>query len=390
MKTNDTIKIRFYPFLYLLWFFVVMYSIEDMATSTNAYQQQGDRSGVYIYLIGILGVLGIYYLSNFKLYTFAPMTPLLFMAIWVFADNLFLGNFYGGSRWTALTHFGLVVWWYLAIVFGYNYVSNNRYKEKQTTFLILAMFIYYCYKFIEVAIVSNETHDETTVLNLIYRVIVFIPILSLLENKWLKNATMAMIFILTVISMKRGALIVLPAMILVGSVLDKTKKKNIVKTIFSAIVIVVFAVVVIQVINNMTGGFLAERFSWESLTEGSSRSEKYAVAIETISQRNFLQFMVGIGSGPRPGVHNEILEFLVTFGFIGFCTYAAMFVSMLRRLKKLYNERSKYAAVYGMIFVFIFMVGLYSGVCFTHSTFYIMLTLGIVERRIAEERSLYV
>ena len=140
----------------------------------------------------------------------------------------------------------------------------------------------------------------------------------------------------------------------------------------------------------MTGGFLAERFSWESLTDGSSRSDKYAAAIDAISQRNFLQFMVGIGSGPRPGVHNEILEFLYTFGFVGLCTYAAMFVSMLRRLWFLYKEKSRYAAVYGMIFVFIFMVGLYSGVCFTHSTFYIMLTLGIVERKIAEERSLHV
>ncbi len=390
MKTVERIKVRFYPFLYLLWFFVVMYSVEDMATSTNAYQAQGDRSSVYVYLIGILGVLGLYYLSNFKLYTFAPMTPLLAMAVWVFADNFILGNFYGGARWTALTHFGLVVWWYLAVIFGYNYVANNKHKEKHLTFLIVAMFIYYCYKFIEVAVVSNEEHDETTVLNLIYRVIVFIPIIHMMNNKWLKNITMAIIFILTVVSMKRGALVVLPVMLLAGSLLDRTKKKNFIKTILSFVAIIIFAVIVIQVINNMTGGFLAERFSWESLTDGSSRSDKYAAAIDAISQRNFLQFMVGIGSGPRPGVHNEILEFLYTFGFVGFCTYAAMFVSMLRRLWFLYKEKSRYAAVYGMIFVFIFMVGLYSGVCFTHSTFYIMLTLGIVERKIAEERSLHV
>ncbi len=386
MRFAANTKIRFYPFLYLLWFFVVMYSVEDMATSTNAYQAQGDRSAVYVYLIGILGVLGIYYLSNFKLYTFPPMTPLLAMAVWVIADNFILGNLYSSSRWTALTHFGLVVWWYLAIIFGYNYITDNKYKEKHLTVLIIGMFIYYCYKFIEVAIVSNEAHDETTVLNLIYRVIVFIPILNMMNSKWLKNVTMGIIFILTVVSMKRGALIVLPVMLLAGSLLDRTRKKNIIKTIVSFVAIVVFAILVIQIVNNLTGGFLAERFSWESLSSGSSRSDKYAAAIEEISNRNILQFMLGVGSGPRGGVHNEILEFLVTFGFIGFCTYAALFISMLRRLVALYKEKSQYAAVYGMIFVFIFMVGLYSGVCFTHSTFYIMLTLGIVERRITEER----
>ncbi len=386
MRTVTRTKSGFFPLLYILWFFIVMYSVADMESSTNAYQAQGDRSSVYIYLIGILGVLGVYFITNLKLYTFPPMTPLLAMAVWVFADNLILGNFYGSSRWTALTHFGLVVWWYLAIIFGYNYITDNKNKEKHLTVLILAMFVYYCYKFIEVAIVSNETHDETTVLNLIYRVIVFIPIIYMMSSKWIKTVTMGMIFILTVISMKRGALIVLPVMLLAGYFLDRTKKKNIVKTIFSLVVIIAFVVAVIQIINNMTGGFLAERFSWESLTDGSSRSDKYAAAIETISNRNILQFMLGIGSGPRAGVHNEILEFLVTFGFLGFCTYAALFVSMARRLYLLYQQRSQYAPVYGMIFVFIFMVGLYSGVMFTHSTFYIMLTLGIVERRITEER----
>lgn len=388
-RTNERI-IRIYPMLYLLWIFVALYSVEDMATSTNAYQEQGNRSIVYIYLISILAILGLYYAFNFKLYTFAPMTPLLAMIIWVFLDNLILGNLYGSSRWTVLTHFGLLVWWYLAVVFGYNYTMNNKNKENQIISLILVMFIYYCYKFIEVATVSNAEHDETTVLNLIYRIIVFIPIISLLENKALKNIIMVIIFILTVISMKRGALVVLPVMLLVGSLLDRNKEKNIIKTIATYISVILFAVIVIQVVDNMTGGFLSSRFTWEELTYGSSRSEKYAEAIQIISNRNPLQFMLGIGSGKRGGVHNEILEFLYTFGFIGLMTYIALFVSMARRLWTLYKEKSHYTSVYGMIFTFIFMVGIYSGVMFTHSTFYIMLTLGIIERRIAEERMTYV
>lgn len=388
-KTNN-IVLKFYPLLYLLWFFVMMYSVEDMATSTNAYQQQGNRTIVYVYLVSILAVLGLYYLINFRLYTFAYMVPLLAMIIWVFLDNLILGNIYGSSRWTVLTHFGLVVWWYLAIVFGYTYVANNKNKENQTIFLIFLMFLYYCYKFIEVAITSNAEHDEITILNLIYRVIVFIPIISLMENKKWKTILMGIIFIFTVLSMKRGALIVLPVMLLTGYLLDRNRKKNVVKTILFSILIIVFAIGVIQIINNLTGGFLAERFSWEELMSGSSRREKYAAAISEISQRNFLQFVLGKGSGARPGIHNEVLEFLYTFGLIGLITYIALFISMARRLWILYKEKSHYTSVYGMIFAFIFMVGLYSGVIFTHSTFYIMLTLGIVERRIAEEKSLYV
>ncbi len=373
---------RYAPFLYLLWVFVFLYSVEDMATSTNAYQEQGDRTVVYIYLIGILGILGIYYLLNFKVYYFSPMLPLFAIALWVFLDNLLLGNFFNENRWSALTHFGLVVWWFLSIIFAYKYSESNKNKEKQILLLSLLMLAYYIYKFIEVAFVSNSTHDETTVLNLIYRVIVFIPLLSMLKNGKLKMIITIIIFILTVVSMKRGALIVLPAMLLTGYLLDRKKKKNSIKTVLYFVVILLFAILAITLINSITDGFLAQRFTWESLLDGSSRSEKYAAAIDEISQRGTFELFFGIGSGKRSGVHNEVLEFLYTFGIIGLLIYLAMLVSMLRRVYQLYKMKSEYAPIYGMIFVFIFMVGLYSGVIFVHSTFYIMLTLGLVERRI--------
>ncbi len=365
-----------------------MYSVNDMETSTNAYQQQGDRSSVYIYLIGILAILGIYFLFNSKIYLFSPLKPLLAMIAWVFADNFILGNFFNSSRWTSLTHFGLVVWWYLAIVFGYSYIRGNQYKEKQLTVLVYLMFIYYCYQFVSVAIESNMTYDETAVLNLVYRIIVFVPFIYMLNNKWLKRISFAFVFIFTVISMKRGAIIVLPFMFLSASLMNRNKKKNVVKSIVSFVLLASVSIVFFEVINNITNGFLAERFSWESLLDGSSRSEKYATAIEEIKRRGVKSLFLGVGSGKRPGIHNEVLEFIYSFGLIGLCTYLAFLASMLYRLIKLYKAKSQYASVYGMILTFIFVVGLYSGVCFTHSTFYIMLTLGIIEYRIKEEQGI--
>lgn len=384
---NNTLnkKFNFSPFLYILWIFVILYSIEDMATSTNAYQAQGNRTTVYIYLISVLAILGSYYLVNFKLYTFEPMNALLGIIAWVFLDNLILGNFFNHNRWAALTHLGLVVWWYLIVMFVYNYIAQNEAKEKQLRKLIMLMFWYYCYKFIEIAITNNETYDEATVLNLIYRVIVFVPIISMIKNKYIKNILLGIIFVLTVISMKRGALLVLPTMLLVGSFLDRTKKKNIIKTAISFIIAVVFCVSIVKIINDLSGGFLANRFTWEELKYGSSRSEIYANAIYEMSLRDPIDLFIGIGSGKRGGIHNETLEFLYTFGIFGYLCYLVMFFSMLKKTIRLYKSKSNYASVYGMIFTFIFMVGLYSGVIFVHGTFYIMATLGIVQRHIEEE-----
>lgn len=390
MIQSNKISVRLFPFLYILWFFVVLYSVEDMATSGSTFSEGTSRSGVYIALIAIIGILGIYYLMNFKVYTLSPMIPLLFMVVWILIDNLLLGNYGGRNRWASLTHFGLVAWWFLTIIFVYNYTLNNQHKEKQIRGLTMLMFVYYCYKFIEISVASTTLKDDAIALNLIYRVVVFMPIICMLENKKLRNCLLAIIFCFALFSMKRGALIAIPAMLLANIILDRNKKINIVKTILMIIFITVFAVFAVNVANDLTGGMLAERFTWEELSTGSGRDVKYENAIIEISQRNFVAFLLGIGSATRAGVHNEILEFLYTFGFIGLCIYLSMLVSMARRLSFLYKTGSSYAGIYGMIFIFIFLVGLYSGVMFTHSTFYIMLTLGIVERRILEERTGYV
>ena len=144
-------------------------------------------------------------------------------------------------------------------------------------------------------------------------------------------------------------------------------------------------IILLIIFNKLTNGFLAERFSLESLMYGSSRSEKYATAINEITQRNFLDLITGVGSGARGGIHNEILEFLYTFGVVGLILYFGLIISMVRRLLRLKKANSRFASIYATLVVYIFVVGLYSGVYFTHQTFYIMLTIGMVERKIFEE-----
>ena len=388
---SKSFKIGLYPFLYLVFFLIFQYSINDMATSTNAYQAQGNRLMVYVYLVAILVVLGVYFFSICTIRMIVPIKMVILMTIWVTLDNFFLGNFFNGSMWTCFTHIGLSVWWILAIVFGYYYPGNNSNKYKQVVFFAFVMFVYYVYQFVSVAVISNETHDETTVLNLIYRVIVFVPFIFLMtiEKRKLRSVLLIAIFIMTIASMKRGAIVVLPIMLLSAYIFER-KDERISNNIFLKkairfLLIMVGIIILLIIFNKLTNGFLAERFSLESLMYGSSRSEKYATAINEITQRNFLDLITGVGSGARGGIHNEILEFLYTFGVVGLILYFGLIISMVRRLLRLKKANSRFASIYATLVVYIFVVGLYSGVYFTHQTFYIMLTIGMVERKIFEE-----
>lgn len=388
MKSKEKIKIKFYPFLYLLMFCIILYSINDMATSTNAYQAQGVRTTVYIYLIAILVILGIYLVTRRPLKILPVGKALAFVSLWTIVDNLVLGNLFNENRWASLTQIGLAAWWVLALVFGYYFIKDDDNKEKQLKFFIIVLYFYYCIQFINVAIVSNAAHDQTSVLNLIYRIIVFVPFINLLENKKLKIILLVLTSIFTVVSFKRGAIIVLPIMLYVSYTIDNRENKNslTLKRIigFGIIVIAIFAL--FEIVNHYTNGFLSYRFSAQQMLYGSSRDVKYAAAVSEISQRKLVPLMLGIGSSARSGVHNEILEFLVTYGVIGFILYFGVLISMILRLRTLIKIKSSYAGTYAMIFIFVLVVGLFSGVFFTHSTFYLMLTLGMVESKVAFEK----
>ena len=381
---------KFFPFLYLLMFVVVLYSINDMATSTNAYQAQGNRTMVYFALIGIIVLLGFYFLyvwTYLGIKFIAPVGILITITIWVALDNFLLDNIIGSANmWTSITHTGLSLWWVLALFFGYYYPRNNIHKQKQLMFFVVLMFFYYCWQFVSVLIESNAKHDETTVLNLVYRVLVFVPAIYLLESRKFRNVLLLVIFAITVASMKRGAIIILPIMMLVAIFVDNRENKNALKKIGRIVGMIILGIVAFFVADSITDGFLSHRFSLEELMYGSSRSDKYAAAIEEIKTRSISELILGIGSGVRGGVHNEVLEFLYTFGIVGLLLYIILIISMIMRFIELYKAKSKFASIYAMIVVFFIVVGIYSGVYFTHSTFYLMLVMGIIESRINEEK----
>ena len=344
---------------------------------------------VYVYLIAILVLLACYLLSKRKLKILPCGIPISLIALWTIIDNLMLGNFFGANRWTSLTHGGLTVWWILAMIFGYYYPQSNSGKERQLNFMITLMLVYYCYQFVDVAIVSNSTHDYTTVLNIVYRVIVFVPFVYLTQTGKIRTIMILIISALTLVSFKRGAIIVMPIMLFTGYFINNRVEgeriKNPIKKLMMGVAVICLIAIALVVLDKYTEGFLSYRFSRDQLVYGSSRSDKYASAISEISNRSFVPLMLGIGSGVRSGVHNEVLEFAYTFGLIGLLLYIALFICMLNRTRQLIIRKSKYAAPYAMIFVYIFVVGLFSGVYFTHSTFYLMLTLGMVENKVEEE-----
>jgi O-antigen ligase len=184
--------------------------------------------------------------------------------------------------------------------------------------------------------------------------------------------------------MKRGALLVLPAMLMSGMFVEAIITKRVFRTTARAMLSLILLSVGIHVADLASGGYLLARFSIEEISSGSGRVAMYSTVIESLSLSSPWSLFFGHGSGAVEqlldmAAHNEWLEFIYNFGIFGIFLYALLFLALGFRLANLVRKSSRFAQGYAMAVAYLCVVGLLSQTYFAHSTFYIMAFLGAVE-----------
>lgn len=386
---NKSSKKRGQIFLYFVFLLILLYAIQDFQSSANTGVRDAERGLVHVTLIIILAVLGIYYLytairHGIKKYSVAE--ALWFITWWVAVVNLIQHANY----WNVAVHCGLSVLWILVYHFFSSYMQLYPASWRYIQVCVGAMFGLYVYSALYATFILQTMYSRIVVVNLSYNVLVFLPWLSIMSGKWMRRLGIWLVFFVVALSMKRGAIIVLPMMISASLIVQAIlKKKGISALIKNAIILALFFVGLLAV-DQWTGGYLNERFSLESLASGSGRTQLYDYAIEDISSRSIWNLFIGRGSGSSiqmlgTGVHNEWLEFAFSFGIIGVILYGFFVCVLVWRVWQLIMIGSPYASPYAMAVVYILVVGMYGGIYFVHSTLYIMAFLGAVEGLISKE-----
>ena len=119
-------------YLLLVYGVYFLYYFADMQTSANTMVKQTEsRESVHLYLILLIGLLAVYFISRTRWLLDDGFRGSFFALIcWcIFADVLV-----GASFWGIATHVGLLVLFYLIYYFGGHYInSQQRYQ------LILAL-----------------------------------------------------------------------------------------------------------------------------------------------------------------------------------------------------------------------------------------------------------
>lgn len=320
-----------FPILVLLVFYL-LFTIADLSTSFQSGFRDADRSSVHKYLIIVTGYLLVYTVFNLKnLKIRQPLGSLFVIAVW----TMFINLSFGVSIWGFLVQANMSVLWVLSYMFFERIRLKESMDYSSINLFSYILFIFYAistiYYFFDMMVRMNRI----PVLNVIYYFISLLPWIMIKTPSKFKKFIFIASLIVVLFSMKRGAIIALPLMILADSFVE-IRKHGSTKRFFKIIAFITVFIIALLIADKLSNGFISERFSADDLASGSGRSEQFTTVLDIIKNRNLFEFIFGCGSENvvkilGTGVHNEWLSFLFSYGLIGFLLYTGLVIGFVKK-----------------------------------------------------------
>lgn len=354
-------------FSFALFIFCIIYlvfSVLDLAASAQTGHKGADRSAVHIAILSVTVFLFLYFIFNLRfvktrsLKLIGIFTALLF---WTSTVNILKGT----STWNLLIQENMSFLWILICYFFESIrlkcATNKPIKSFAMLFFVffIGSTVYYFYD-------MYIRLGEIPVLNVIYCVIALLPWLFVDNNRSKRNDILifTVVVAVTLLSMKRGAIIAVVLMILTYYFVQAFFNKNY-KSIGKLLVFTIILIIAFNVADNISGGFLSARFSEEEMASGSGRTEQFAAVISILKESNLISLLFGYGSQKGldifgTGIHNEWLAFFFNYGFIGLILYAMMFLYFFKQSRIIRKTNKNLAVPCYMMSVFYFVLSMVS------------------------------
>lgn len=362
--------------IYFMFLSIFFYALFDVMNSASSGNNNGNRGIVYLFLFIIIGCM----IKKFIFQRYKKINKLE-LSMCIFTIYLILHSTFTNTllEWNQFILIILSVWWFFTINYWRNLICDKEIVLLVNKFI---KFIYIFYSIVmvysSINIVSNFSTNYARV-GYIYHILALFPFVLLMKNKKEKNTYIILTYILSFISLKRGAIIILPVTHLCYIFFQKEySTKKILKIILSfALLFSAFLI-----FNNMTNGYLKSRFTIQEISDGSGRGETNKDAIENLKKRNIIQLFFGIQNENEAiletGIHNELLSEIYTYGIIGLIIYLNIYLNIIMLGIKLAKKDNSIKSSYYSMFIYLILLGTVSGVYFVHSTFYIMMYIGYI------------
>jgi len=356
------IKDRYFSIaLFVLFVIYMLFTISDLSTSRQSGFKDVDRSDVYRYLILMTSYLFVYAVFNIKkLKLQQPLTSLVLMALWTILVNILNGV----SVWVFLVRSNMAVLWCLSYIFFNRLRSKEGGGKSSIEICSYILLLFYVFATIYYFFDMMVRLKRIPVLNVVYYEMALLPWVLIVNSGKNKKWIYLLSMIVVMFSMKRGAVIAMVLMLLADSYIN-AKKTHSYKTFFRIVATVFLFTMAIILTDNLSGGFLSQRFSGEELTEGSGRAEQYSIIWEYIKDGDLLELMFGRGTEKSSQilgliVHNEWLYFIFCFGLVGLFIYASLIGSFITKSVSELKKNSDLASACCTMTVLYFVLSMLS------------------------------
>lgn len=236
----------------------------------------------------------------------------------------------------------------ISFFFFYRLCYNNN-ALRICTFGFIALFIFASYYFVHIlrlngVLIAGFVGGQS---NLIYWPFMIIPFILLLEDKWYKIALMIIITALSLLSLKRGAMIEITIIwaYYLFKISSGTKRK---KRLTIAIII---SFVIISSYMQMYTDVAIDRFNSMKTDEGSGRYEIWKSLISNLNDNSIFDWVLGNGEGSikvtgHTSGHNDFLHILFQYGIVGALLYLTIIITAVKRFLSMKNTASNYKVSY--------------------------------------------
>lgn len=373
-------KIKIYIMLILIFF----YALFDVMNSASSGNENSSRGIVYFFLFLIIGDMVLYFLFLKKKKIHRLEASMSIYSIFLILYNIILKSSIGWNQFILIM---LSIWWGFTILYWRNIISNKEMIIIVDKFIDW-MFIFYAIAIIYSSfnIVSNFSTEHARV-GYIYHILALFPFILLKKESGKKQIYIFLTYILTFISLKRGAIIALPITHLCYLLI---KKGNSIKKILKIVLSFLLLISIFLVFNDLTNGYLKNRFSVEEILDGSGRGEINENAIKNLKSRNMMQLFFGIKNKEEiildSGIHNEFLSQLYSYGILGVGLYFNIYLNLLIMGIELIKKEGDLKPSFCSMYIYILLLGTVSGVYFVHSTYYLMMYIGYIYAYVKIER----
>lgn len=242
------------------------------------------------------------------------------------------------------------------LLFSVEYYAQQDEKIKRwTPYLVKALALWILSLFvINYQKISFITREAFHITNSSYYLLYFLPMLFLFLKENHRKYMFIITLVVIILSSKRSGFLALGLGFLsYYFTINKKQKNN--KKILSFLLVLIVIYFVFNWINSIMDGRLLERFESASDDRGSGRLDVWLYVWTIIQDSSLLNLLFGHGfnsvilqTDTDYSAHNDFLEIIFDFGWIGFVLFIAFLISSIVFLKRLSKTHSTQAPVLSM------------------------------------------